>query len=169
MKNIIFIGGIHGSGKGTICKKICERRDFVHLTASQILKWGEISSQAEKKVQDIDDMQSRLLYGLNKIVESDKTYLLDGHFCLFNSAGIVTKIPSETFANINPRLVLVVVDDCVEIKNRLEKRDNKYYDLNVLENMQEVELSYSNEIASILGVQHYIIEKGNIDNILNLF
>ena len=43
MKNIIFIGGIHGVGKGTICKEVVLNTDLIHLTASQILKWEVIS------------------------------------------------------------------------------------------------------------------------------
>ena len=38
MKNIIFIGGIHGVGKGTIRKQIALKNDIVQLTASKILK-----------------------------------------------------------------------------------------------------------------------------------
>ena len=39
---IIFIGGIHGVGKGTICKEIASKTDIIHITASEIIKWNEI-------------------------------------------------------------------------------------------------------------------------------
>jgi len=52
MRNIIFIGGIHGSGKGVICENIVENSNLIHLTASEVLKWHELSSQANKVVQN---------------------------------------------------------------------------------------------------------------------
>lgn len=39
MKNdIIFIGGIHGVGKGTLCKRIESELGIIHLSASEVLK-----------------------------------------------------------------------------------------------------------------------------------
>ena len=38
MKNIIFIGGIHGVGKGTLCEKVCNDLNIRHLSASEVLK-----------------------------------------------------------------------------------------------------------------------------------
>ena len=79
--NIIFIGGIHGVGKGTICKEIVSKTDLIHITASEILKWNEINSSDNKLVQNISSTQERLIYGLKNLIENDKQYLLDGHFC----------------------------------------------------------------------------------------
>ncbi|MDG1730294.1 MAG: AAA family ATPase [Algibacter sp.] len=38
--NIIFAGGIHGAGKGTICKELSQSFKFNHLSASEVLKCG---------------------------------------------------------------------------------------------------------------------------------
>jgi len=38
-KEIIFIGGIHGVGKGTLCKRIASDLNIIHLSASEVLKW----------------------------------------------------------------------------------------------------------------------------------
>ena len=43
--NIIFIGGVHGVGKGTICQKIKEKLDFTHLSASEVLKWDDFKNE----------------------------------------------------------------------------------------------------------------------------
>jgi len=51
MKNIIFIGGIHGVGKGTLCEKVCNDLNLLHLSASEVLKWEEISEKENKLVE----------------------------------------------------------------------------------------------------------------------
>lgn len=43
MKSIIFIGGVHGAGKNFLLESIKLDIPFIHLTASKVLKWKEIS------------------------------------------------------------------------------------------------------------------------------
>ncbi len=166
MDNLIFIGGIHGSGKGTICKNICLETDYVHVTASELLKWEELSSKDNKLVKDIAKTQNRLLNGLIKFVEKDKKYLLDGHFCLLNGESVITPIPEQTFMEIAPRHITIVSEKPNIIKERLEKRDKKPYCLDMLINMQELEIKYSKEIAVKLGVTHSVITNNNFTNLL---
>jgi adenylate kinase len=166
MGNIVFIGGIHGSGKGTICKNICAKKKYIHLTASELLNWEDISEKTNKLVKNIDRTQERLLSGLSKAIEKDKLYLLDGHFCLFDKKGEISKVPETTFESIAPKLIAVLNEDVQLIKERLEKRDNKPYDFNVLKQMQEAEIAYSKEIAKKLGVKHFEISSSNYNNLL---
>ena len=166
MANIVFIGGIHGSGKGTICKNICAQKGCIHLTASELLQWKDISDKSNKFVDNIVDTQKRLLLGLSKTIEKDKFYLLDGHFCLFNKKGEISKIPETTFMQISPKLIGVVKENVQLIKERLESRDKKHYDLNVLKQMQDKEIAYSKEIAKKLGVKHFEINSNSYYNLL---
>lgn len=36
--NIIFIAGIHGVGKSTLCKKLSSRYNIEHYSASELIK-----------------------------------------------------------------------------------------------------------------------------------
>lgn len=82
MKNIFFVGGIHGVGKGTICKEIASKTNLLHITASQILKWEEISDNNSKNVKSISSTQSRLITGLNKTIKKEENiYLTDIFAC----------------------------------------------------------------------------------------
>lgn len=157
MRNIIFIGGIHGSGKGTICKFITENRVINHLTASEVLKWTDISSQEDKKVDNINETQNRLITNLKKIIKDDEKYLLDGHYCLLNKDNEPEKIPIQTFIDISPNKLIVVTANPWLIKERLEKRDSKTYDINLIRKFQELELDYAEEISKILNVQLLIL------------
>ena len=161
MANIYFIGGIHGVGKGTICSKVCEQTNLLHLTASELIKWNEISAIDNKKVENIQNTQDRLISGLNNVTKTNESYLLDGHFCLFNAKGSVEKIPFHTFVKIAPKLIIVVSSNIELIKQRLEKRDNKVYDSEVLNNMQNTEKEYAKEIATLLRIPFVEIKNGD--------
>lgn len=151
--NISFIGGIHGVGKSTICNVLCSTLNIRYLSASEVLKWIEINADVKnKKVQNIPLTQDRLINGLIKRVEKDLHYLLDGHYCLMDKNNKIIKVPFETFEAINPVSLHLIVGDIPEIKSRLESRDQKIYDEQLLEEMQACEVNYANEISNKLGI-----------------
>ena len=154
--NIIFIGGIHGVGKGTVCSMIQKELDLVHLSASEVLKWSEFSPDIKNKfVGDIPETQDRLIQGLQNIIESDKKYLLDGHFCLFNSTGEINRVDIEIFIQISPIFISVVTCDIRVILERLEQRDSKHYNVEIIEEMQNAEVRHGQLVAQRLGVPFF--------------
>lgn len=151
--NIAFIGGIHGVGKSTICQDICQQLKMEHLIASELLKWKDINDDAlNKKVKDIPITQNRLLLGLKDVVKKPNTYLLDGHYCLLNKNDEVRSIPIDTFREINPFSLNIILGEIAEIKNRLEARDNKIYEYELLERLQKEELSHAKYLSKTLGI-----------------
>lgn len=168
MKNLLFIGGIHGVGKGTICKSLAKTWDLIHITASEVLKWEEISKKEEKIVKDFQFTQNRLINNLQNIMVDDKTYLLDGHYCLLNKEGIPEKIGFDTFANLQPKAFIIVTENVNIIKERLDLRDNTYYDIEILNKFQVLEFDYSLELSKTLNIPHIAVESGNFIE-LNLF
>jgi len=151
--NIAFIGGIHGVGKSTICQRICNEVKLEYLSASKLIKWEDISADSQnKKVQNIPITQDRLIIGLKNSIQKNKYYILDGHYCLLNEENEIINIPLETFKLINPFSLNIVLGDIIEIKNRLEKRDNRPYDQELLNRMQENELNYARYLSNTLGV-----------------
>lgn len=151
--NIAFIGGIHGVGKSTICQQICNEVKLEYLSASEIIKWKDINADFQnKKVQNIPAIQDRLIIGLKNSIQKNKYYILDGHYCLLNKENGIVNIPIETFKLINPFSLNIVLGDIIEIKNRLEKRDNRPYDQELLNRMQESELNYARYLSKTLGI-----------------
>lgn len=153
ISNIAFVGGIHGVGKSTICYQICNEVKLEYLSASELIKWNEINSDFKnKKVNNISSMQERLFIGLKNSIDNDKYYLLDGHYCLLNRENEIVNIPLKTFKLINPFSLNIVIGDILEIKNRLEQRDNRFYDYELLKRMQESELNYAKFLSKTLGI-----------------
>lgn len=167
MNNIIFIGGIHGVGKGTICKEIASKTDLIHITASEILKWNEISSSDNKLVNNISSTQERLINGLKSLIKKDKQYMLDGHFCLLNSNGIPCKIDEDTFDSINPKIISIVIDDIGKIVDRLDKRDNKKYDIKILDELQKMEIEYAKYLSKKYSIPYIEIKNNDYKSLLN--
>lgn len=148
LENISFVGGIHGVGKSTICKSICEKFNINYLSASEVLKWSKLNTDTKnKKVDDISLTQNLLINGLNEQVIKGEHYILDGHYCLFNKEGNVERIPFDTFKKINPTSLHVITGDINEIKKHLEERDQRPYIYRLLEEMQDAEIEYANEIS----------------------
>lgn len=152
--NIIFIGGIHGVGKGTLCKNVASELNITHITASEVLKWDEFTSDsANKYVTDIQATQERLLCNLEKIVQPEQTYLLDGHFCLFNNEGKIDKVPDKTFIRINPVKLVLITENPEVICSRLFQRDGIEYNIRLLEQMQEFEKAHALYIYNLLNIE----------------
>ncbi|SOD19768.1 ATP-binding protein [Pedobacter xixiisoli] len=150
--NIIFVGGIHGVGKSTLCKQLCLDFNLEYLSASELIKWSEINSDAKnKKVRDIPSTQNRLINGLIENVEVDGNYILDGHYCLLNAEGIASNVPLSLFSAINPRLFCLVTGNVTEIQKGLEERDQRPYDADFLLSMQNQEVEYASFLSNELG------------------
>ncbi|WP_299550976.1 ATP-binding protein [Seonamhaeicola sp.] len=171
MKNssrIIFVGGIHGVGKSTICKKICNDLNIEYLSASELLKWKELNSDLKnKRVKDINETQNRLIMGLENTISKDKTYLLDGHFCLLNNKNEIVNVPLMTFKQISPVSLAIILGEIPEIKKRLEKRDRKSYQYSLLKNLQDSELSHARHLSKELGVILNIGTQKDYQKIMN--
>lgn len=151
-KNIIFLGGVHGVGKNTLCRASLNDTSIVALSSSEVLRWSEISPKENKKVKDINATQDRLIAGLRKMIEFDRKYILDGHFCLLDKDGEVKRIPFETFRAINPSGIVVLTDSPSLIVKRLSERDNTKYTTSLIDSFQKEEVEYAKEVSSILSI-----------------
>lgn len=161
MSNITFVGGIHGVGKGAVCRRIISLINVEHFTASDLIKWSELSLSKNKLVSNISSTQDRLIKGLDVFISKDKEYLLDGHYCLLNSTGNPERIPEETFYAINPKIIAVVTEEVRVIIDRLQNRDDTLYSYSILENMQLMEIEYSYELSKKLNVPFIEVKNGN--------
>ncbi len=168
IKNIIFIGGIHGVGKGSICKVIAAETKLIHITASQILKWEEISELDNKRVENISSTQERLIIGLKNLIQKNENYLLDGHFCLLNSEGIPSRVDEDTFNQINPKILALVIDNPSEIAKRLSTRDGKIYDFEALNKFQNMEIEYAKYLSQKYSIPYVEIKNGDFNQLLKL-
>ncbi len=166
--NIAFIGGIHGVGKSTVCQDICHQLKMKHLSASELLKWKDINDdELNKKVKDAHLTQNRLILGLKETVHKENSYLLDGHYCLLNQENEIVKISLDTFREINPFSLNIILGEISLIRKRLESRDNKIYEYDLLERLQNEELLHAKNLSKTLGITLNIGTQNDYSEILN--
>jgi adenylate kinase len=165
---IIFVGGIHGVGKGTLCALTAAKSGFIHLTASGLIKWHEVSADVNNKlVERVQDTQDRLINGLKSNVIAGNRYLLDGHFCLLNKLGRCEKVPVDTFQKISPSAIVLITASLKEIIKRLEKRDGTHYSIDQLKQLQEKEVEYAKEISDLLQIPFIEIQSGDLEKMID--
>ncbi|WP_415329467.1 AAA family ATPase [Chryseobacterium sp. MMS23-Vi53] len=132
---------------------MCKELNLEYLSASQLLKWDELNKDSQnKKVNNILVTQNQLIIGLKNVIKNDQNYLLDGHYCLLNKANMIETIPFETFAQINPINLNIILGNIDEISKRLQDRDKKIYSVELLQKFQDHELLHAKQISKKLNI-----------------
>lgn len=167
--NIIFVGGIHGVGKTTICNEISDELEIKSYSSSELIK--KINSDKlwdNKKVKNVSGNQNILLDAINLYLCGNKNYLLDGHFCLMNEHGEVNKVPFETFEKMKLDKIILVIDEASNIIKRLKSRDDNIYSLDFINAFQDQEIEYAKEVSKKLNKEILIVDYKNRNKIYEL-
>ncbi len=164
MKKIIFISGIHGVGKSTLCEEIKRESGLNSYSCSDLIKNNSSYVETTKVVRSSKENQEVLISSLYKI--QDKKFLLDGHFCLIGSGRSIVEIEETVFKEISPIAIVNVSCDPELVRERLLKRDENTFDLELLDELQESEIRSAIKISKTLGVPMYSYKNG--DSIIEL-
>ena len=150
---MIFISGVHGVGKSYFCSLLKERLGISAYTASQLIAEAKQSGfSPDKKIADIDQNQLYLLEAVDSLRNKGKEFLLDGHFCLLNADGEITRIPENTFTRLNPDAIVLLTEDPDIIAQRRFERDQVEHKPHDIARFQDAEIEYASEVAARLGV-----------------
>lgn len=168
-RNIIFIGGIHGVGKTTICKNISKSLNIEHYSSIDLIK--NIKStyiNKDKKVKDISGNQNTLLQAIDIYLDESMS-LLDGHFCLLDEFGSIKEISNEIFKEINIIKIIILVDSPEKIVERLRNRDSNKCSLDFIKEFQKREIEYGKLISEELNINLDIINLSENNNYIQKF
>lgn len=109
---MIFVSGIHGMGKIYFCNIIKDKQGIKNYSASQLIAGRrEKSFSADKFVSDINDNQVLLLNAINELRQAGEEFILDGHFCLLNEDGVITRIPMETYTLLKLDVMILLLEN----------------------------------------------------------
>lgn len=163
---VIFVGGVHGVGKGTVCQELSALFNLPHYSASTLIRNKKKGSTDERKVVvDAADNQDHLLSALGGLDTDASTILLDGHFCLLGPEGIF-EVPLSTFKGMGLVGIALIVDEVDEIEKRLESRDGNTLGKETIDSLQQREMLRSSVIAEKVNVPLIKVRADEIDQLI---
>lgn len=151
---VIFVAGVHGVGKTTLCEKFSLEYGLLHRSASQLIREAKETAIGShtKAVNDIVENQKLLVEAVQLVRSSGKVLLLDGHFALLNAMQEVEAIPTKVFTDLSLDGIVVINDDPISIAARIAKRDLYGMTIGKIDELQMVEVARAEAIAKELGI-----------------
>ena len=153
---MIFISGVHGVGKTYFCNKVKQRLGIDSFSASALITSKKKEGfPANKLIPDIDINQQYLLAAIEDLRSAGKEFILDGHFCLLNGEGKITRIGFDTFVSLNPDAIILLTESPEIIASRRKERDGIEPAVSTIDAFQDAERSYAKEVSSRLAVPFF--------------
>ena len=113
--------GVHGVGKTFLCKKLYSQYGIPFYTASDLIKnVGDVQFNKSKQVSTLglnEDYLTKAIAQIQLSIGNKKGYVLDGHLCLIDDLGKVTRLNYETVSKINPDYIVLLTEDIKIIAN----------------------------------------------------
>ncbi|MDP3609051.1 MAG: AAA family ATPase [Methylophilus sp.] len=160
----IFVVGVHGAGKSSMCEAYARKYNAKHKTASELIKQSnqDAISTGSKTVKDISGNQKLLISAVTEILSSGENLLLDGHFVLINAENKLTPLDTKVFSDLAISAVIAVYDESKSIEERVKSRDGQSLTRN-LDDFQKLELSRAEEVTQELGIPFVKVKSFNQD------
>lgn len=150
--SLIFVGGVHGVGKTTICQNVFAPLGYRCMMASSLIVAHGHRINKNKRANNVPGNQAALVEQL--VVEKSRhnRLLLDGHFTLLNGEGRIEPIDISVFQDMHPSLLILIKGNAVEIVKRLEARDGRRWSQQFVASFQTEEEKYAQHVSNTLGV-----------------
>ena len=150
---MIFISGVHGAGKSYFCNLVKKATGIECFSASTLIKKRKKQGfSSDKRVANIDENQLYLLAAVDDLRASLREFLLDGHFCLLNTKGEITRISLDTFTTLKPEAIILLTEDPEVIAKRRQERDGVEHKASEIKAFQDEEVKYAKEVSELLKV-----------------
>ena len=107
---IIFFAGIYGVGKSTLSSKISESLSVPDYSASDLISMNNNEQYGKNKfVNDVKKNQIILVENSNKILQEEGSFLMSGHFCIFNSDYSINILPTTFFDEAQIKTIILLL------------------------------------------------------------
>ena len=98
--------------------------------------------------------------------------ILDGHFTLLNYSKEIVELPFSTFDGLEISKIILKKEHPVIIRERLEKRDDQYWEQELIESFQDSEENQALEFSRLKNIPIFIYDSdlklGELKNLLNI-
>lgn len=158
---MIFLGGVHGVGKSSMCTEAAQQIGLTVFGASAIIRAERQvpSMDSRTAVRDVRGNQELLIQGVRKrVLESSGHFVLDGHFALRTLDGAIERIDPEVFVALGINHFICVHDDPQAIAARLLDRDGAIHKVDDIAGLQSEELDHAGYVSRELKIQLDVIQ-----------
>lgn len=158
---MIFLGGVHGVGKTSMCEGISEKFGLKVISASAIIRAEREhpSPDSRTAVLNLGGNQGLLIRGVQRFVtDAPGNYLMDGHFALRTLAGKIEEIDASVFHSMDVNGLVCLVDDPQTIARRLAARDGEDHDVDAIAQLQAAELGSAESVSRNLGLRLTVVQ-----------
>lgn len=153
----LFVAGVYGVGKSTLCQKLSEILKIPTFSAGDLI--SSINREqygANKIVSDKVANQDILALEVDKCLQKHPKILLAGHFCIFNNEKQVDCLPENIYERLNIESILLLEADKKEILEHLSQRDCKSYSYDQISELRKAEHRVAQRVAYQIGSDIYI-------------
>lgn len=156
---VVFVAGVHGVGKTTLCEGYAKTHAVQHKSASQLIRDEKASAltKSGKLVKDIAGNQRLLIEAVQNLKSTGEILLLDGHFALLNAKNVPQPLPKDVFADLGINAVIAIHDKPSAIAARLTVRDTEALDASTIADLQAMELLQAEKVCRELCIPFFKI------------
>ncbi|EIB6518886.1 TPA: AAA family ATPase [Enterococcus faecalis] len=165
----ILLAGIHGVGKSTLLDQIEKVYPIEAYTISSLIKKADQQiDTSNKQTKEITENQNLWKKELKKIDSLSPKIILDGHFTLLNNTGEIVPLPFETFENVDIVGIVLKKEIPEVIQSRLFNRDNHAWELERIQEFQEVEENTVRSYSLNAKIPLFVYDNTNqFDDLIN--
>ena len=148
----IFIAGVYGTGKSTMCSTLSEMLHIPEFSAGDLI--SAINHEqygANKAVSDKNNNQALLAERVRQLTQENERIILAGHFCIFNADNDVEVLPESVYPALNISQIILLEAEIQTIIANLRRRDGKNYPVKSISVLLEKEREQSERIAEQLN------------------
>lgn len=165
LKKIIFVSGVHGAGKSTLCSIVTQRTSLPHYSSSTLIKENSEYKELLKRATKTSEKQEILLNALDELPKS--SFLLDGHFCLIGEDEQIIELADDVYYRMQPSAIINVVCRPDIVKERLSNRDSNSFSTELLSELQAYEARKADKISIGLGIPLITVNSNDcLDSVL---
>lgn len=147
----IFIAGVYGTGKSTMCSALSERLHIPAFSAGDLI--SAINGEqygANKAVANKDNNQVLLAERVRELNHENGQIILAGHFWIFNADNGVEVLPESVYSALGITRIVLLESDIQTIIANLRRRDGKDYSEKGVSTLIEKEREQSERISKQL-------------------
>ena len=153
MNGVIFIAGVYGVGKSTLGQRMSQLVNLPFYSASDLIsREVEEIYGTNKKVRDKEYNQKVLIECVNRKMKEEPVIMLAGHFCILGNDNRPERLPSYVYKELNIRSIVLLEAESYEIINNLQKRDNREYSKELIEDLILLERDCAKKMSEDLRI-----------------